>query len=149
MSQVSRYRQRIWQCETSGRSHLTYTEAVESERHAAETLGENFPDALRAAVLRIVHGDSRRIEQIVDDVYDLVADEFFPNEIVDVERAGYNFCVRVLEKISSPETAFMEAPAVDGSHFSRLHSCQYRYTVRPARNHRHWKEERRCKECRI
>lgn len=46
------YRQPIWQCETTGRSNLTYAEAVASERKEKERVGDRFPEQLKACVLK-------------------------------------------------------------------------------------------------
>ena len=46
------YRQRLWQCEVSGRSGLTYREALESERTETDRVQEKLPDELQKRVLQ-------------------------------------------------------------------------------------------------
>jgi bromodomain adjacent to zinc finger domain protein 1A len=46
------YRQPIWQCETTGRSNLTYVQALESERKEKERVDDRFPEQLKECVLK-------------------------------------------------------------------------------------------------
>ena len=44
----------VWTCSLTGQSHLTYTQAVESETEAQKLL-DSFPQCYKRAVLELVH----------------------------------------------------------------------------------------------
>ncbi|KAJ8442237.1 hypothetical protein Cgig2_005177 [Carnegiea gigantea] len=53
LKRISLYRQRLWTCKVTGKSNLTYEEALISEQRAAEKV-QQFPGELIEPVLRIV-----------------------------------------------------------------------------------------------
>lgn len=94
----------IWQCSLTGRSDLTYAEALDSEK-AARKLLRQFPSALRGPIILVASLTKRSaLKQLVDDVYSFVKDRFFKDEKVDVVNEsgrGCRFC-KVIE-IIAPE----------------------------------------------
>ena len=48
------YRQRIFQCELSGKINLTYFEAAKSERQQSAAVHRQFPEALKGPILKSV-----------------------------------------------------------------------------------------------
>ena len=48
------YNLRQFQCEVTGKSGLTYFQAVQSEQEEARALHSKFPEQLKAAVLKSV-----------------------------------------------------------------------------------------------
>ena len=54
IDRLSRYRKRVWTCTRTGKTGLTYEEALVSERKAGASL-ETFPEALYEPILRRVH----------------------------------------------------------------------------------------------
>lgn len=59
----------VWSCSVTGKSNLTYEEAVESEKKARKRLGD-IPKPLKKALLWVADHTSRgRITDLVDDVY--------------------------------------------------------------------------------
>eukprot|EP00127_Corallochytrium_limacisporum_P004592 Clim_evm6s169 gene=Clim_evmTU6s169 len=63
------YRQRQWTCATSGRTNLTYEEALESERVASEKIKAKFPEWAIKPSLQAAHHDTRKFEKIVDTIF--------------------------------------------------------------------------------
>lgn len=53
MERINLYRQRVWICKVSGKTNLTYEEALVSERRATEKV-QHFPKELIGPVLRMV-----------------------------------------------------------------------------------------------
>jgi hypothetical protein len=98
------YRQPIWQCETTGRSNLTYAQALESERKEKERVGDRFPERLKAGVLKrlqfrtwyitfscpslcmlltlIQYSGTDRLEAVVEDIYSHFLDQYLPGEVI-------------------------------------------------------------------
>ncbi|KAG2182437.1 hypothetical protein INT43_007367, partial [Umbelopsis isabellina] len=76
------YRQPIWQCETTGRSNLTYVQALESERKAKERVDDRFPEQLKACVLKRLQFRTERLETVVEDIYNYYVDRYLPGEVI-------------------------------------------------------------------
>ncbi|CAO3677569.1 unnamed protein product [Umbelopsis ramanniana] len=92
------YRQPIWQCETTGRSNLTYAEAVASERKEKERVGDRFPEQLKACVLKRLQFRTDRLEAVVEDVYSYFLDRYLPGEIVHCKwDDGVMYNARILD----------------------------------------------------
>ncbi|BAS89334.1 Os04g0439400 [Oryza sativa Japonica Group] len=53
LNRVNLYRERVWTCKVSGKSNLTYEEALVSEHHAAEK-AQQLPRELIAPVLHMI-----------------------------------------------------------------------------------------------
>jgi bromodomain adjacent to zinc finger domain protein 1A len=80
----------VWSCELTGRSGLTYQEAVESERHARKRLAE-FPTVLKIPILLLMTMTRRRrLADARDDVFGFLKDRFFVGEEVMVSFAAGN-----------------------------------------------------------
>ncbi|WFD32685.1 dolichyl-P-Glc:Glc1Man9GlcNAc2-PP-dolichol alpha-1,3-glucosyltransferase [Malassezia sp. CBS 17886] len=85
-ARLSFYHQRVFQCELSGKSNLTYFQAAESEAQHALATQKRFPDALKAPILRAVQFQiTGRLDSLVDMVAERLRDRFFAGESVLVE----------------------------------------------------------------
>lgn len=90
-ARLSYYHQRIFQCEVSGKSNLTYFEAAESEAQHTRAIQAQFPDALKVPILQAVQFQTvSRLNELVERVADSVKSRFFVGEVVvlDKERAS-------------------------------------------------------------
>lgn len=73
----------VWSCAVTGKSNLTFEEALESERKARKRLGA-IPRPLKRGLLWVAHHTSRgRITDLVDDVYVFASARYFTGEIVE------------------------------------------------------------------
>lgn len=73
----------VWSCNITGKSNLTYEEALESERKAKKRLG-NIPKPLKKSLLWLAsHTKKGRLFEVCDDVYLYANTRFFKNEIVE------------------------------------------------------------------
>lgn len=72
----------IWTCALSGRPHLTYAEALESEKKHRKMI-EAFPQVLKGPVVFIANLTKRSaISDLVDDVFNYVNTRYFKTEKV-------------------------------------------------------------------
>uniref|UniRef100_A0A4Y0BHR4 PHD-type domain-containing protein n=1 Tax=Anopheles funestus TaxID=62324 RepID=A0A4Y0BHR4_ANOFN len=72
----------VWSCAMTGRSNLTYTDALESERSAKRSL-TTIPAALTGPILLIASRTKRTgIHDMVSDVHGYAKDVYFKGEIV-------------------------------------------------------------------
>ena len=74
----------VWNCSITGRSGLTFQEALESEAKARKKLS-SFPDYLQKPILFLASTTHKsRLNDLNDDVFTFAKDHFFLDEIVDV-----------------------------------------------------------------
>ncbi|KAK9455850.1 ATP-utilizing chromatin assembly and remodelling N-terminal-domain-containing protein [Dipodascopsis uninucleata] len=77
------YNQRRFICELTGHSNLSFFEALESETSESKEVDETFPEALKEPVLRRVQFSTvSRLDHLVDEIYNLFRNDFFPGEFV-------------------------------------------------------------------
>ncbi|ORY78029.1 hypothetical protein BCR35DRAFT_353018 [Leucosporidium creatinivorum] len=86
----------IFQCEYSGKSNLTYFQAVESEKAESRIVRERFPDELKGRVLFNVQFQVMgRLDSLVDLIYDRYKDRYFAGEKVFVDLSGDKYFARI------------------------------------------------------
>lgn len=91
-ARLSYYHQRIFQCELSGKSNLTYFEAAESEAQQTRAIQSQFPDALKVPVLRAAQFQTcGRLSELVERVFECMRQRFFVGEEVSVEDGARKF----------------------------------------------------------
>lgn len=75
------YRQKVFQCETTGKINLNFFEAMLSELQESNLIESQFPDALKGRVLKHVQFQTiGRMDHLVDHVYDRFRDVFYAKE---------------------------------------------------------------------
>ncbi|KAF9325656.1 hypothetical protein BG006_010861 [Podila minutissima] len=79
------YKQKSWQCETTGKSGLTYEEALESEHKEKSMVANKFPPQLRKPLLEFSQFQTTRIDAVVDDAFAHFKNKYYLNENVHVE----------------------------------------------------------------
>ncbi|CAM0142645.1 hypothetical protein VKS41_002800 [Umbelopsis sp. WA50703] len=99
------YRQPIWQCETTGRSNLTYVQALESERKEKERVDDRFPEQLKECVLKRLQFRTERLETVVEDIYTYFLDRYLPGEVIHCRwDDGIMYNARILDVVNAPQT---------------------------------------------
>ncbi|KAF8961901.1 hypothetical protein BGZ46_001268 [Entomortierella lignicola] len=85
-----------WQCETTGKSGLTFEEALESEHKEKSMVANKFPPQLRKPLLEFVQFQTTRIDAVVDDAFAKFKTQYYLNEVVNVsfEKTSYNAIIR-------------------------------------------------------
>jgi bromodomain adjacent to zinc finger domain protein 1A len=73
----------VWSCSVTGKSNLTYDEAVESEQKARKRLGDILKPLKKALLWVADHTNRGRIADLADDVYVFSNVRYFVNEIVE------------------------------------------------------------------
>ncbi|KAF8011750.1 hypothetical protein BT93_I0017 [Corymbia citriodora subsp. variegata] len=67
LNRINLYRQRLWTCKVSGKSNLTYEEALVSEKRAIEKV-QQFPQELMAPMLRIIQFSMLPLRDLADKI---------------------------------------------------------------------------------
>ncbi|KAM9912926.1 hypothetical protein OXX69_002085 [Metschnikowia pulcherrima] len=116
LARVDYYNRRKFVCEITGNSCLTYYEAYNSETKEIEDLEANFPEALREHILKFLQFNRiSRLDLLVDKVYSVFKNEYFPGEEVYVK------------KIVEPTERQLKADAPSQPYFS---TAKHRGTIR-------------------
>lgn len=73
----------VWTCSLTGKAHLTYAEALESEENARKSLME-FPRELKIPILYLASQTKRTaFGDMAEDVFIYAKDRFFIGETVE------------------------------------------------------------------
>ncbi|KAI8373223.1 ATP-utilizing chromatin assembly and remodelling N-terminal-domain-containing protein [Radiomyces spectabilis] len=98
LQRYSLYKRPIWQCESTGRSNLTYAQALESERLEKERVQDKLSGQLQKRVLERVQFQTGRLDAVVDDVYNYFLERYVPGETVScLWDDGINYTARILD----------------------------------------------------
>ncbi len=98
------YKQKRFTCEVSGRSGMSFLDALRSEKAGSREVDQAFPDALKGPVLRRVQfSTTSRIDNLVDEVFDDFKADFYVGEVVTVVlEDGQRLNGRVRDKAKFP-----------------------------------------------
>jgi len=118
------FKSKRFTCEVSGRSGLSFFDALRSEQAGAREIDEAFPYALREPVLRRVQfSTTSRIDNLVEEVFNEFKNDFYPGELVTISlEDGTRFNGRVRDK-----ARFAEIRSPGGT---RVRDAFSRYFVR-------------------
>lgn len=73
----------VWSCAMTGKSNLTYAEALQSEESAKKSL-KDFPVELRIPVLYLATKTKRSaFGEMAEDIFSYIKDRYFVGEIVE------------------------------------------------------------------
>lgn len=79
------FKSKRFSCEVTGRSGLTFFDALRSEQAGSREIDEAFPQALREPVLRRVQfSTTSRLDNLVEEVFNEFKNDFYPGELVTV-----------------------------------------------------------------
>lgn len=87
LARMDFYKRHKFSCEITGSSGLTYFEAYVSEQKEYAETDANFPEALREHILKfLLFNKVTRLDLLVDKIYLLFKNEYFPGEEVYVKK---------------------------------------------------------------
>ena len=78
---VEIYQSRIWSCKITGKSSLTYQEALESEKEMRSSL-KDFPSGHVKLLLEMVHGNQDQLEILSNKICKRLQQMYESNDIV-------------------------------------------------------------------
>ncbi|KAI8366381.1 ATP-utilizing chromatin assembly and remodelling N-terminal-domain-containing protein [Choanephora cucurbitarum] len=104
LKRISLYRRPIWQCEFTGKSSLTFKQALESEKAEKERVSDKLPEPLQKRVLMHLQFQTSRLDAVVDNVYQQFVNRFVKGEPVNcVWDDNHTYNARILEENVQPE----------------------------------------------
>ncbi|XP_019881429.2 bromodomain adjacent to zinc finger domain protein 1A isoform X2 [Aethina tumida] len=110
----------VWTCSMTGKSNLTYQEAVESEENARKSLQE-FPVELKIPILFLATKTKRTsFGEMAEDVFIYAKDRYFIGENLETSFTGNKWKdSHVLQVISVPEGSLKQSPPKNGNNSDR------------------------------
>ncbi|XP_014471104.1 PREDICTED: bromodomain adjacent to zinc finger domain protein 1A isoform X3 [Dinoponera quadriceps] len=82
----------IWSCSITGRTSMTFQEALECEENAKKSLKE-FPMELRIPILYLASKTNRMsFNEMIEDVYQFARDRYFVGEMVEASFTEESWC---------------------------------------------------------
>ncbi|XP_076638014.1 ATP-dependent chromatin assembly factor large subunit isoform X2 [Colletes latitarsis] len=82
----------IWSCSITGRTNMTYEEALQCEENAKKSLKE-FPMELRIPILYLASKTNRSsFNEMIEDVYQFARDRYFIGEMVEASFTEDSWC---------------------------------------------------------
>ncbi|KAI9008293.1 hypothetical protein BC832DRAFT_553672 [Gaertneriomyces semiglobifer] len=97
-------RKKQFACTKTGRSNLSYEEALRSEYEATKRVNEQFPEIWRKPAMEIIHYNLDKLNDLVDRLYDFFRDNVFVGEFVAIEVGDQTLMGKVLARISAGAT---------------------------------------------
>ncbi|XP_063221980.1 bromodomain adjacent to zinc finger domain protein 1A isoform X2 [Bacillus rossius redtenbacheri] len=120
-----------WSCAVTGKSGLTYLEALESEESAARSL-EDVPRQLRVPLLYLTSFTQRTsFLDLAEDIFSYVRDRYFIGEYVEVclkNELWFDCCITRVIPPSSLRQSIIHSPA--RIEYNRNMAALFRYEVR-------------------
>ncbi|XP_012240559.1 bromodomain adjacent to zinc finger domain protein 1A isoform X4 [Bombus impatiens] len=94
----------IWSCSITGRTNMTFEEALQCEENAKRSLKE-FPMELRIPILYLASKTNRSsFKEMIEDVYQFARDRYFVGEMVEASFTEDSWCdCHVLQVIAPSE----------------------------------------------
>ncbi|KAG0331019.1 hypothetical protein BG004_001863 [Podila humilis] len=118
------YKQKTWQCETTGKSGLTFEQALESEHKEKSMVANKFPPQLRKPLLEFCQFQTTRIDAVVDDAFAHFKNIYYVNELIHVEWDAQTYSGIILKVL--PKEEWVETidggdePEVPGQYLVRV-----------------------------
>ncbi|CAN6458455.1 unnamed protein product [Victoria cruziana] len=81
LQRINLYRQRLWTCKVTGKTNLTYEEALVSEHRATEK-AQQFPKELILPVLQMIQFSTMRLKDLINTVSTKLLERFLEGEEV-------------------------------------------------------------------
>ncbi|KAL3873559.1 hypothetical protein ACJMK2_036658 [Sinanodonta woodiana] len=95
----------VWSCSITGKSGMTYQEAVECEQKALKQLA-SLPDYLQKPILYLATLTHRgRLVDMNDDVFMFTKDRYFVGETVEMTKGGVRKTCKILRVVPPPVQA--------------------------------------------
>ncbi|XP_073013185.1 uncharacterized protein [Typha latifolia] len=112
LKKVNLYRRRVWTCKVTGKTNLTYEEALVSEHRAAEKV-QQFPKELVAPVLHMVQYSTLNLNNLVNEIYSKLQEDIFEGlELHGKKEQSVSAC-KILKILDDGETNKYEVGWID------------------------------------
>uniref|UniRef100_A0A0A9D0T1 DDT domain-containing protein n=1 Tax=Arundo donax TaxID=35708 RepID=A0A0A9D0T1_ARUDO len=107
LNRLNFYRQRVWTCKVSGKTNLTYEEALVWEQRAAEK-AQQLPKELIVPVLRMIQYSTLNLTDLVNKVYSNLLLGLYEGLELYAKKDGFEAACKILKVIGSGNTKLYE-----------------------------------------
>ncbi|KAJ3162435.1 hypothetical protein HDU86_004916 [Geranomyces michiganensis] len=110
---IARYsflRKRQFSCAKTGKTNLTYEEALASEQQAIKRVEETFPEVWRLPAMKLIHYSMEKLNTLTETLYDHFATHLFLREFIYINVEGVLAMAQILEAIPPKGRAPLEGP---------------------------------------
>ncbi|WZZ37975.1 hypothetical protein YC2023_034234 [Brassica napus] len=102
LTRINLYRQRVWTCKSTGKTSLTYGEALESEKLTSKKV-QTLPRELLAPALRIIQFSTLSLKDLADTIATKLQSCFFTGAELYANRDGELHPCRILEMVTDED----------------------------------------------
>ncbi|CAF2119013.1 unnamed protein product [Brassica napus] len=102
LKRINLYRQRVWTCKSTGKTSLTYEEALESEKLSSKKV-QTLPGELVAPALRIIQFSTLSLKDLADTIATKLQSCFFTGAELYANRDGELHPCRILEMVTDED----------------------------------------------
>lgn len=103
LKRLNLYRNRVWTCKSTGKTSLSYEEALDSEKLAGKKV-QTLPRELVAPALRIIQFSTLSLKDLADKIATELQDCFFPGAELYGERDGELHPCKILRIVSDGDS---------------------------------------------
>ncbi|KAL9278884.1 putative transcription factor & chromatin remodeling DDT family [Arabidopsis thaliana] len=103
LKRLNLYRNRVWTCKSTGKTSLSYEEALDSEKLAGKKV-QTLPRELVAPALRIIQFSTLSLKDLADKIATELQDCFFPGAELFGERDGELHPCKILRIVSDGDS---------------------------------------------
>ncbi|KAI8917703.1 hypothetical protein DFJ77DRAFT_457418 [Powellomyces hirtus] len=99
---IARYgflRKKQFSCAKTGKSNLTYEEALTSEQQATKRVEETFPEVWRVPAMQLIHYSMEKLNALTEELYEHFASHLFLREHIYINVGGVLAMAQILEAI--------------------------------------------------
>ncbi|KAJ3173599.1 hypothetical protein HDU88_002686 [Geranomyces variabilis] len=110
---IARYsflRKRQFSCAKTGKTGLTYEEALASEQQAIKRVEETFPEVWRLPAMKLIHYSMEKLNSLTESLYDHFATHLFLREFIYINVEGVLAMAQILEAIPPKGKPALEGP---------------------------------------
>ncbi|KAF8653156.1 hypothetical protein HU200_062602 [Digitaria exilis] len=100
LKRLNLYRQRVWTCKMSGKSNLTFEEALVSEHNAVEKT-KKLPAEFMSYVLRMIQYSTLGLYELINNIYASLLEEVFEGTELHANKDGSVIPCKILKILDS------------------------------------------------
>ncbi|KAF3444212.1 hypothetical protein FNV43_RR13902 [Rhamnella rubrinervis] len=112
LNRINSYRQRVWMCRVTGKTNLTYEEALVSEKRATEKV-QQFPTEVVVPALRIIQYSMLSLKDLADTIAAKLQDCLFVGDELSGRKDDGVYACKILKVLEENDTIRYEVAWVD------------------------------------
>ncbi|GMY12642.1 DDT domain-containing protein DDB_G0282237 isoform X1 [Fagus crenata] len=112
LNRINLYRQRVWACKVTGKTSLTYEEALVSEKRAVEMV-QQFPKELMAPALHIIQYSMLSLKDLANTIAETMQKRLFVGAELYGRKENDVFACKITKVLEGPDKIQYEVAWLD------------------------------------